>query len=72
MENKMTKQELEEAILADLKGEMLYIAIAAKYRVGTNRVQELAKKNGLTRKRGQKVGTKRVVTTAATPVQEAQ
>ncbi len=68
----MTKQELEEAILADLKNKMLYVAIAAKYRVGTNRVQELAKRNGFARKRGQKVGTKRVVTIAAVRVQEVK
>ena len=66
----MTKQELEEAILTDLKAGVLYVVIAAKHQVGTTRVQELAKKNGLARRRGLKVGTKRVVTTIAEPVQE--
>jgi hypothetical protein len=62
METNMTKQELEDAILAELTAGTLYLAIAAKYRVGTNRVQELAKKHGLNRKRGRKLGTKSVIT----------
>ncbi len=60
----MTKQELEDAILADLRDEMLYVAIAAKHRVGTNRVQELAKQHGVSRRRGKKLGTKRLTAEA--------
>ena len=56
----MTKQELDDAIVADLKDPTnLYVGIAAKHRVGTNRVQQLAKKHGLSRKRGLPPGTKR-------------
>jgi hypothetical protein len=66
----MTKHELEDAIITDLKAGILYVAIAAKHQVGTTRVQELAKKNGLARRRGLKVGTKRVITPTPTPVQE--
>ncbi len=58
----MTKQELEDAILTELQAGTLYLAIAAMHRVGTNRVQELAKNHGLLRKRGRKHGSKLATT----------
>jgi hypothetical protein len=56
---KEQKQDLEAAILADLRNpHLLYIEIAARYRVGLNRVIALTKTHGLTRKRGRKPAVK--------------
>lgn len=49
------KDALEAAILADLRNpELLYVEIAVRQKAGLNRICNLAKKHGLTRKRGLK------------------
>ena len=53
------KQRLEAAILADLHDQSkTYVMIALSNKVGTNRVQDLAKAHGLNRRRGMKPGTR--------------
>lgn len=51
----MTKQELDSAIVADLRDPLLtYADISSTHRVGMTRIIALAKENGLTRPRGRK------------------
>jgi hypothetical protein len=51
----MTKQELDSAIVADLKDPSLTHAyISSKHRVGMTRIITLAREHGLTRPRGRK------------------